>query len=74
MSADIAVVIVAYESAESLDNCLQRVRHADAVGQVRIVDNGSTDDTLHALRADLGARLAGLDAGSPQQDLFAHAP
>jgi hypothetical protein len=32
------------------------------------------DDTLHALRADLGARLAGLDAGSPQQDLFAHAP
>ncbi|QIL21807.1 glycosyltransferase [Thermomonas sp. HDW16] len=28
------------------------------------------DDPLHALRAQLGARLAGLDHGSPQQDLF----
>lgn len=32
------------------------------------------DDPLHALRAELGARLAHLDAGSPQQDLFAGAP
>lgn len=28
------------------------------------------DDPLHALRAQLGMRLAGLDAGSPQRDLF----
>lgn len=32
------------------------------------------DDPLHALRARLGVRLAELDAGSPQQDLFAPAP
>ncbi len=31
-------------------------------------------DPLHALRAQLGARLAELDRGSPQQDLFAPAP
>ena len=32
------------------------------------------EDPLHALRAQLGARLAELDRGSPQQDLFAAAP
>lgn len=31
-------------------------------------------DPLHALRAQLGARLADLDRGSPQQDLFAPPP
>ncbi|HWS78328.1 MAG TPA: glycosyltransferase [Thermomonas sp.] len=32
------------------------------------------DDPLHALRAQLGTRLAQLDSGSPQQDLFAATP
>lgn len=32
------------------------------------------EDPLHALRAQLGARLAELDRGSPQQDLFAPPP
>ena len=32
------------------------------------------EDPLHALRAQLGARLAELDRGSPQQDLFAPTP
>lgn len=32
------------------------------------------DDPLHGLRAQLGVRLAELDSGSPQQDLFASAP
>ena len=32
------------------------------------------DDPLHALRTQLGVRLAELDSGSPQQDLFAAAP
>ena len=55
MSGDIAVVIVTYESADSLDACLQRVRDADDVGQVRIVDNGSTDDTLHIMQRHAAA-------------------
>ena len=32
------------------------------------------EDPLHALRAQLGARLEALDRGSPQQDLFALLP
>lgn len=32
------------------------------------------EDPLHALRAQLGARLEALDRGSPQQDLFAPLP
>lgn len=32
------------------------------------------DDPLHALRTQLGVRLAELDSGSPQQDLFPAAP
>lgn len=32
------------------------------------------DDPLHGLRAQLGTRLAELDAGSPQADLFAAGP
>ncbi|NUS61412.1 MAG: glycosyltransferase family 2 protein [Lysobacter sp.] len=55
MSGDIAVVIVTYESADSLDACLQRVRDADDVGQVRIVDNGSTDDTLRIMQRHAAA-------------------
>jgi GT2 family glycosyltransferase len=55
VSGDIAVVIVTYESADSLDACLQRVRDADDVGQVRIVDNGSTDDTLHIMQRHAAA-------------------
>ena len=31
------------------------------------------EDPLHGLRGQLAARLAELDAGSPQQDLFAGA-
>ncbi len=32
------------------------------------------DDPIRALRGQLDARLAALDSGSPQQDLFARAP
>ena len=50
IDADIAVVVVAYESAETLDDCLSRLRAADGVGQVRIVDNGSRDATLSIMQ------------------------
>ena len=44
--ADIAVVVVAYESAYTIDDCLSRLRAADGVGQVRVIDNASKDATL----------------------------
>lgn len=43
---DIAVVVVTHESAATLDDCLQRLRAADGVAAIRVVDNASTDGTL----------------------------
>jgi GT2 family glycosyltransferase len=41
-----AVVVVTYESGSTIDACLQRLRAAADVAQVRVVDNASRDDTL----------------------------
>ena len=47
MSAEgIAAVVVTYESAETIGECLQRLRAAEGIAQVRVVDNGSGDDTM----------------------------
>ncbi len=57
----IDAVVVTYQSASTIDDCLQRLRHAVGVAAIRIVDNASTDDTLaivqrHAL-ADARVRF-----------------
>lgn len=44
--ADIAAIVVTHESAATIDECLLRLRRADGVAQVRVVDNASRDDTL----------------------------
>jgi N-acetylglucosaminyl-diphospho-decaprenol L-rhamnosyltransferase len=44
--ADIAVVVVTYQSTETIGECLDRLRAADGVDQIRVVDNASTDGTL----------------------------
>ena len=46
MSDSIAVVVVSYESASTLDECLQRLRAAEDVAEIRVVDNASRDDSL----------------------------
>lgn len=48
--ADIAAVVVSYRSASTLDACLHRLRIADGVAQIRVVDNGSDDGTLEIAR------------------------
>ena len=53
--ADIAVVVVSYRSAETIDDCLRRLCAAEGVAAIRVVDNGSDDDTMdivqrHAMR------------------------
>lgn len=55
----IAVVVVTHESAETIDACLRRLREADDVAQVRVVDNASTDATLSIVQrhATADARL-----------------
>ena len=42
----IAVVVVTHESADTIDDCLMRLRLAHGVEQIRVVDNASTDATL----------------------------
>ncbi|NZA28405.1 glycosyltransferase family 2 protein [Luteimonas sp. SJ-92] len=41
-----AAVVVTYQSASTIDDCLQRLRAARGVGQIRVVDNASRDGTL----------------------------
>lgn len=62
-AADIAVVVVSHQSGPTLDACLCRLRGADGVAQVRVIDNASTDSTMaiiqrHAL-ADARVRFVG---------------
>ena len=42
----IAAIVVAYDSEETLDDCLSRLRAAQGVGEIRVVDNDSRDGTL----------------------------
>ena len=46
MSQGIAAIVVSYDSAETLDDCLSRLRAADGVAEIRVVDNDSRDGTL----------------------------
>ncbi|GAB3508902.1 glycosyltransferase family 2 protein [Pseudoxanthomonas daejeonensis] len=46
----IAAVVVSYRSASTLDGCLLRLRSANGVVQIRVVDNGSDDGTLEILQ------------------------
>lgn len=46
MNPCIAVIIVSYQSASTLDQCLTRLRSADEVAEIRVVDNNSDDGTL----------------------------
>ena len=45
-AARIAAVVVTHESAATIDDCLARLRMAAGVGEIRVVDNTSSDDTL----------------------------
>jgi len=58
---DCAAVVVTYQSASTIDACLQALREAEGVSEIRVVDNDSRDDTLacvqrHAL-ADARVRF-----------------
>jgi N-acetylglucosaminyl-diphospho-decaprenol L-rhamnosyltransferase len=48
--ADIAIVVVTYQSAETIELCLQRLRAAEGIAQIRVVDNASTDGTLEIVQ------------------------
>lgn len=50
MNHDIAAIVVSYQSAETIDDCLLRLRGAEGVGAIRVVDNGSDDGTMEIVQ------------------------
>lgn len=46
----IAAIVVTHESASTIDDCLQRLRDALDVAEIRVVDNASTDDTVSVVQ------------------------
>ena len=44
--ADIVAIVVTHRSASTIDDCLARLRAAAGVAQIRVIDNGSDDDTV----------------------------
>jgi GT2 family glycosyltransferase len=50
MNAGIAAVVVTYQSAETIGECLSRLRTADDVVEIRVVDNASGDGTLEIVQ------------------------
>lgn len=42
----IAAVVVTYQSASTISECLERLRAAEGVTQIRVVDNASSDETV----------------------------
>lgn len=48
--AGIAAVVVSHNSEETIDDCLQRLRNAGGVTEIRVVDNDSCDATLEIVQ------------------------
>jgi len=48
--ADVRVVVVSHQSEPTLDDCLQRLRAADGVVAIRVVDNASSDGSLQIVQ------------------------
>lgn len=51
----IAAIVVTHCSASTIDACLARVRAADGVAAIRVVDNASDDDTLAVVQRHAAA-------------------
>ena len=64
-------VVVSHESGSTIDECLRRLRDAAGVSQVRVVDNGSTDDTLATVQRQASADPRLRFIGNPDNPGFA---
>ncbi|WP_345776610.1 glycosyltransferase family 2 protein [Pseudoxanthomonas sp. PXM02] len=49
-TSGIAAVVVTYQSASTIDDCLMRLRVAHGVHEIRVVDNASSDDTMEIVQ------------------------
>ncbi|MBA0386317.1 glycosyltransferase family 2 protein [Stenotrophomonas maltophilia] len=73
MNATIAAIVVTYQSGSTIDACLSRLRQAQDIVEIRVIDNGSLDGTL-----DIVQRHASHDprvrfVGNPDNPGFAAA-
>ncbi|MFL9583109.1 glycosyltransferase family 2 protein [Stenotrophomonas sp. AB1(2024)] len=73
MNPCIAVIIVSYQSASTLDTCLTRLRAADEVAEIRVVDNDSDDGTLEIVQRHASADLRVRFIANPDNPGFAAA-
>lgn len=46
VTSGVIAVVVTYQSASTIDECLRRLREAECVSTIRVVDNNSTDGTM----------------------------
>jgi len=53
--ADIGAVVVAHQSAVTLDQCLAQLRAAESVVAIRIIDNNSSDGSLQIIQRHAAA-------------------
>lgn len=51
----IAAIVVTHESAATIDDCLARLRAAEGIAEIRVVDNASADGTLAAVQRHAAA-------------------
>ena len=68
---DIGVVVVTHRSADSIDDCLNRLRGAEGVAAIRVVDNASDDATLDLLQRHATADPALRFVANPDNPGFA---
>ena len=52
MGADIAAVVVTHQSAGTIGECLSRLRAANGIVEIRVVDNASDDGTLDIVQRE----------------------
>ncbi len=69
--AGIAAIVVSHESEETLDDCLQRLRNADGVVEIRVVDNDSNDASLEIVQRHAVADPRLRFIGNPDNPGFA---
>lgn len=50
MNPAIVAIVVTYQSSSTIEDCLQRLRDARGIAEIRVVDNGSVDDTVDILQ------------------------
>lgn len=54
-TAGICAIVVTHQSAATIDECLARLRAAEAVEAIRVVDNNSTDGSLQVIQRHAAA-------------------